>query len=106
MPASKAKVHGTVLLHNTLIAVPPVVVVSASTLLARELKVPKSKTALAVVPVAYVFNTQLFVIVALTVNVPVAVAAFATLIDINPIAIAVKPMRDFFMIENLFTLRQ
>jgi hypothetical protein len=83
-------------------AVPPVVVVSASTLLARELKVPKSKTALAVVPVAEVFNTQLFVIVALTVKVPVAVAAFAAVIDIKPIAIAGKQMRDFFMVKNLF----
>jgi hypothetical protein len=54
------------------------------------------------VPVAEVFTTQLFVIVALTVNVPVAVAAFATLKDIKPIAIADKPMRDFFIFENLF----
>ena len=88
-----------------MMAVPPVVVVSASTLLASELKVPKSKTALAVVPVAEVFNTQLLVIVALTVKVPVAVAACAALRDIKPTVIADK-MRDFFMVKNLFTLRQ
>jgi hypothetical protein len=64
--------------------------VSASTLLARELKVPKSKTAFAVVPVAEVFNTQLFVTVALTVNVPVAVAAFAELRENNATAITDK----------------
>jgi hypothetical protein len=95
-----------VLLHNTLIAVPPVVVVSASTLLASELNVPKSKIAFDVVPVAEVLRTQLFVIVALTVSVPVALAAFATLIDVKPIAIADKQMRDLFMVKNLFTLRQ
>ncbi len=78
------------LLQRTLIAVPPVVVVSASTLLVRELKVPKSKTAFVVVPVAEVLRTQLFVTVALTVNVPVAVAAFAALTEINAIASADK----------------
>lgn len=78
------------LLHNTLIGVPPVVVVSASTLPARELKVPKSRTALAVVPVAQVFRTQLFVTVALTVKVPVAVAALAALREDNPTANADK----------------
>ncbi len=55
-----------------------------------ELKVPKSKTAFVVVPVADVFRTQLFVTVALTVNVPVAVAAFAALKENNPTAIADK----------------
>ena len=78
------------LLHNTLIDVPPAVVVSASTLLARELKVPKSRTAFVVVPVAEVLRTQLFVTVALTVNVPVAVAAFAVLRENRPTAITDK----------------
>lgn len=78
------------LLQSTLIGVPPVVVVSASTLLASELNVPKSKTAFEVVPVAEVFRTQLLVTVALTVNVPVAVAAFAVLRENNPTAIADK----------------
>jgi len=43
-----------------------------------------------VVPVAEVLRTQLFVTVALTVNVPVAVAAFAALTEINAIASADK----------------
>lgn len=64
--------------------------VSASTLLVSELSVPKSKTAFVVVPVAEVFKTQLFVTVALTVNVPVAVAAFAVLRENNPTAMSDK----------------
>ena len=64
--------------------------VSASTLLASELKVPKSKTAFVVVPVAEVFKTQLFVTVALTVNVPVAVAACAALRENTPATTADK----------------
>lgn len=51
---------------------------------------PKSRTALAVVPVAEVFRTQLFVTVALTVKVPVAVAALAALREDNPTANADK----------------
>ncbi|MCX2644043.1 hypothetical protein, partial [Klebsiella pneumoniae] len=62
----------------------------ASTVPARELKVPKSRNALAVVPVAEVFRTQLCVTVALTVKVPVAVAALAALREDNPTANADK----------------
>ena len=41
-------------------------------------------------PVAEVFNTQLFVTAALTVNVPVAVAAFAALRENTPATTADK----------------
>ncbi|SSQ43807.1 Uncharacterised protein [Acinetobacter baumannii] len=52
-------------------------VVSESTFDVKELTVPKSRTAFDTTPVADVFTAQLVVTVALTVKVPVAVAAFA-----------------------------